>query len=109
MLSGSMNTAGTDVPFSSVMGNDAVGISMRDLTRSVTHGKHGKPVSFPLGVARPQGRATAVRVEDGGKSEGPTVMAGIRVATSPGAKASRLPPGLPSRENLANRPNGISR
>ena len=96
MLSGSMNTAGTDVPFSSVMGNDAVGISMRDLTRSVTHVKHGKPVSFPLGVARPQGRATAVRVEDGGKSEGLTVMAGIRVATSPGAKASRLPPGLPS-------------
>ena len=53
MLSGSMNTAGTDVPFSSVMGNDAVGISMRDLTRSVTHVEHGKPVAFPLEEGRP--------------------------------------------------------
>ena len=51
----------------------------------------------------------AMRVEDGGKSERPTVMAGIRVAILPGAKASRLPSGLPSRENLANRLNGISR
>ena len=49
MLLGSVTTAGTDVPFSSVMGNDAVGISMRDLTHSVTHVEHGKPVSFPSG------------------------------------------------------------
>src|ERR1017187_15881 len=57
----------------------------------------------------PQGHAMAVRVEDEGKSKCPTVMAGIRVAILPGAKVSRLPSGLPSRENLANRLNGISR
>jgi hypothetical protein len=37
------------------------------------------------------------------------VQWGVRVATSPDAKAGRLPPGLPSRENLANRFNKASR
>ncbi|TRZ78501.1 MAG: hypothetical protein D4R93_00160 [Deltaproteobacteria bacterium] len=44
-----------------------------------------------------------MRVEDGGESECRTVMVRIRVATSPDAKAGRLPPGLPSQENLAKR------
>ena len=36
----------------------------------------------------------AVRVEDRGESERPTVMAGIRVATLSDAKAGRLPLGF---------------
>ncbi len=46
-------------------------------------------------------------VWDAGKSEGPFVMIGIKVAlvraTSPYAKAGRLPAGVSSRENLNNR------
>jgi hypothetical protein len=46
------------------------------------------------------------RVKEDGRSEGRTVMERIRVelmATSLCAKASRLPSGLSSRENLINR------
>jgi hypothetical protein len=60
-------------------------------------------------VGAPQGVTTVMRVKDGGKSEGPAVIVGIRVATLPDVKAGRLPPGLPSRENLANRHNKESR
>src|ERR1700758_2589268 len=49
---------------------------------------------------------TAVRVRDGGASEGPAVMDGIRVATSPDAKAGRLPHGLSSPESFQNHLNG---
>ena len=42
-----------------------------------------------------------VRVKDEGESERRSVMERIRGATSPGAKASRLPSGLSSRENLS--------
>ena len=49
MLLGSVIAAGTGVPFSPVMGNQAAGISRRDLNHSVTHVEHGKPVSFPSG------------------------------------------------------------
>ena len=45
----------------------------------------------------------AVREKDVGRSEGPAVIAGIRVATSPGAKASPRPTGLSLQENLENR------
>ena len=45
-----------------------------------------------------------VRVEDGGESESRAVMARIRALTLPDAKAGRLPPGLPSQENLVKRP-----
>jgi hypothetical protein len=48
----------------------------------------------------------SVRVEDGGKSKGWAVMAWIRVAILPDAKAGRLPPGLPSQENLVKRFTG---
>jgi hypothetical protein len=34
---------------------------------------------------------------------------GADTGSGPGAKAGRLPPGLPSQENLANRPHGVSR
>jgi hypothetical protein len=81
MLLGSEVAAGTGAPFSPVVG----------------------------GVARPQGHATVMRVEDRGESERPTVMVGIRIATLSDAKAGRLPLGFRSRENLANRPNRIGR
>ncbi len=46
--------------------------------------------------------------QDAGESEGPAVMEGIEVAlegaTSPHAKAGRLPVGVSSRENLINYP-----
>ena len=43
-----------------------------------------------------------VRAWDVGRSEGRAVMVRIPVETSPGAKASPRPTGLPSRENLFN-------
>ena len=44
----------------------------------------------------------AMRAQDWGKSECLAVMDGIRVATSPDAKAGRLPRGLSSPESLQN-------
>ena len=41
------------------------------------------------------------RVKERGKSEGPAVMGGIVVATSPHAKAGRLPQGLSEQEHLS--------
>ena len=41
-------------------------------------------------------------VEECGESECPAVMDGIRAATSPDAKAGRLPQGLSLRENFIN-------
>src|SRR5215475_15904317 len=60
-------------------------------------------VVSPYRSCRKEGRE-AVRLTNGGagkgagKSERPPVMGGIRVATSPGAKASRLPCGVSARE-----------
>src|SRR5262249_4374482 len=53
-----------------------------------------------------QGESIALRVEDEGESERRSVIERIGVepsATSPHAKAGRLPSGLSSRENPANR------
>jgi hypothetical protein len=71
--------------------------------RSVgTNAEHGKPVSL-LERGRKVVRPTVVaRVKEIGESEGPAVMAGIRAETSPGAKASRLPICVSSRDNLNN-------
>ena len=55
---------------------------------------------------KPQGKFIAVRVEDEGESERRSVMEWIGVeplAKSRHAKAGRLPSGLSSRENPANR------
>ena len=49
------------------------------------------------------------RVKDEGGSEGRPVMGRIGVATSPRAKASRLPSGVGGREPTANRRGGQSR
>jgi hypothetical protein len=52
-----------------------------------------------------QGRLIGQRVQECGKSEGPSVMAGIGGASQDDtlpAQAGRLPQGLSSRENLAN-------
>lgn len=56
--------------------------------------ERGKPVSLPFWAGKPQGALLVVRVWDGGESEGLAVIAGIRVGTSSGAKASPLPSGL---------------
>ena len=50
-----------------------------------------------------------LRAKDDGKSESPIVITGIRVATLPYAKASRLPSGLESRESMANHFKGQRR
>jgi RNA-directed DNA polymerase len=71
--------------------------------RSETHAEQGKPVVLPVTAGEPQGTLLALRVEDCGKSECLPVMGRIRVETSPGAKASRLPRGHSWRENLINR------
>jgi hypothetical protein len=55
---------------------------------------------------KPQGKSIAVRVEDEGESGRRSVIGWIGVepsATSLHAKAGRLPSGLSSRKNLANR------
>ena len=88
---------------SSIMGNRALPAERENLPHSVTQAEHGKPVSLPLWVGMPQGRLMVMRVRDVGTSECRAVMARIRVATSPDAKAGRLPSGLPSRESLTNR------
>src|SRR4029453_16727833 len=60
-------------------------------------------VVSPYRSSRKEGRE-AVRLTKGGagkgagKSECPPVMGGIRVATSPGAQASRLPCGVSARK-----------
>ena len=57
-----------------------------DLTHHVTYAKHGKPVSLPEWVGRPQGPTMAMQVEEGGKSESCPVMRQIGIepkATSP--------------------------
>ena len=43
-----------------------------------------------------------VRVEDGGVSESPFVMSGIRVETLPDTKVGRLPPGRSWLESVSN-------
>jgi hypothetical protein len=70
---------------------------------------HKRNVETPyrsLRDSRLRGLPMAVRAQDRGKSECPAVMDGIRVATSPDAKAGRLPRGLSSPESLQNHLNG---
>jgi len=78
--------------------------------RSVgTNAEHGKPVLL-LERGRKVVRPTAaVRVKEIGESEGLAVMAGIRAGVLPGAKASRLPIGVSSRDNLINERRGKRR
>ncbi|QDL38515.1 hypothetical protein EUB48_15380 [Rhodoferax sediminis] len=68
----------------------------------VMYAEHGKPDAPPDTAGQPQGRLLAQRVKECGESEGRPVIGRIRVATSPGAKASRLPRGLPWQESLIN-------
>lgn len=65
----------------------------RDPTRSEAYAEQDKPVALPETAGEPQGTLLALRVKEGGESEGPTVIAGIRAATSPDTKVGRLPPG----------------
>src|SRR5271169_3989001 len=71
-------------------------------TRRTSASGTWKPRIAPFGDSRPQGLPMAVRAQERGKSECPAVMEGIRVATSPDAKAGRLPHGLSSPESLQN-------
>jgi len=57
------------------------------------------PYRSPEGTACRKDRPMAVRVWDVGRSECRTVMARIRVETSPGTKVSPRPIGLTSQEN----------
>lgn len=68
--------------------------------RSETHAEQGKPVGPPETAGEPQGTLSALRVKECGESERPAVMDGIRAATSPDAKAGRLPRGHSWRENF---------
>lgn len=69
----------------------------------VMYAEHGKPDAPPATAGQPQGRLMVQRVEESGESEGRSVTERIRIATSPGAKASPLPQGLPWQESLRNR------
>ena len=69
----------------------------------VMHAEHGKPDAPPATAGQPQGRLMARRVKECGQSERRSVIERIRVATSPVAKASPLPRGLPWQESLRNR------
>jgi len=66
------------------------------------YAEHGKPDASPATAGQPRGRLMAQRVKESGESERRSVMERIRVATSPGAKASPLPLGLPWQESLRN-------
>jgi len=79
-----------------------------DLTRAVTSAERGKPVALPGGVGRSQDQPTGLRVQDEGASEGPPVMGGIGVATSPHGKPGQLPSGVDARERTANRRQAAS-
>jgi hypothetical protein len=86
----------------------------QDLTHTGTCTKRGKPISLPVKENEPRGTLMDLWVGDGGESESPPVIGGIgvalvvevreprRPARSLHAQAGRLPPGRPSRENLAN-------
>jgi len=50
-----------------------------NLTHHVTYAKHGKPVSLPNRVGRPQGQTMEVQVDEDGKSERQVVMTWIGV------------------------------
>src|SRR5436309_8496708 len=69
----------------------------------VMYAEHGKPDAPPATAGQPQGRLMVQRVDESGESECRSVMERIRVATSPGAKASPLPHGLPWQGSLRNR------
>src|SRR6266446_6939973 len=66
--------------------------------------ERGKPVSFLAQKGREAVRPTHGGAGMGvGKSEGRPVMGRIRVVTSPGAQARRLPCGVSARERRKNR------
>jgi hypothetical protein len=75
----------------------------------VMYAQHGKPDAPPETAGQPQGRLLVQRVKECGESEGRSVIGRIRGATSPGAKASRLPCGLSWQENLRNCDRGECR
>ena len=84
----------------------------RSLTHSANHVERGKSVVLQKGTAPREGRPMGRRTRDQGHSEGRSVMGWIEVeprATSPHAKAGRLPRGPWSRESLTNRPKEQSR
>jgi hypothetical protein len=68
----------------------------------VMYAEHGKPDASPETAGQPQGRLLAQRVKECGESQCRPVIGRIRVATSPDAKASRLPRGLSWQESLIN-------
>jgi len=77
-------------------------VNRQGLTHHITYAEHGKPVSLPQRVGRPQGPTMEARVKEGGESEGRPVMGRIGIepmASSSRAKASRLPPGLSLRKS----------
>ena len=75
----------------------------KDPTRSEAYAEQGKPVTLPETAGQPQGTLLALRVKEGGKSESPAVIVGIRAATSPDTKVGRLPLGHSWRESMTNR------
>lgn len=107
MLTGSTQKGtwpGTGAPLSPYAEHKAIGEEAGAKRFIGTIAQHGKPAAL-LDRGRNAVRPTmALRVEEAGKSEGRAVMARIRDETYPGAKASRLPAGVSSREGPVNRP-----
>lgn len=81
----------------------------RDPPRSEASAEQGKPIALPETAGEPQGTLLVLRVKEGGESEGPAVIAGIRAATSLDTKVGRLPLGHSWRENMTKRWTGKSR
>ena len=78
----------------------------RDPPCSEINAEQGKPVVSPEMAGEPQGTPLVLRVKDGVKSERPSVIEGIGVATLPYEKSGRLTHGLSSQESLQNHLNG---
>lgn len=85
--------------------DDTLPAKRKGPTRSETHAEQGKPMALPETAGEPQGTLSALWVKDGGESERPAVMDGIRAGTLPDTKVGRLPPGHSWRENIDQLPD----
>jgi hypothetical protein len=94
-------------PQRSPAADDAPPAQRHDLTRRGIDAEHGKPVVLPPGK-RAARRADGTAGNGSGRKPTPVCNRPDRVATSPSAKAGRLPRGEDARERSANRLQAVS-
>jgi RNA-directed DNA polymerase len=90
-------------PYSWVIMESKPSANRRGPPRSEIQAEQGKPVALPETAGEPRGTLLVLRVKECGKSEGLSVMGGIRTETLSDAKVGRLPYGHSWRENSINR------